>query len=200
MAEVTDSRLSQQIGFILEIDRLKGVLRRTILLDRSRHENSAEHSWHLALMALVLAEYASEPIDPLRVLQMVLVHDIVEIDAGDTYCYDEAANEGKLEREEQAAERLFALLPEDQGGPMRSLWREFEAGESADARFAAALDRLQPLLHNYHTEGQAWRDHGVVRRQVIDRNGPISDGSERLWDYARDFIEDAVAKGYLAAE
>lgn len=197
---MTDSRLSRQIGFILEIDRLKSVVRRTILLDRSRRENSAEHSWHLALMALVLSEYASEPIDPLRVLQMVLVHDIVEIDAGDTYCYDEAANEGKLEREERAAERLFALLPEDQGAPMRSLWQEFEVGESADARFAAALDRLQPLLHNYHTEGQAWRENGVVKRQVIDRNSPISDGSQRLWDYAREFIDDAVAEGYLAGE
>lgn len=194
-----DSRLSQQIDFILEIDRLKGVLRRSPLLDGSRRENSAEHSWHLALMALLLAEHANAPVDIGRVVKMVLIHDLVEIDAGDTFLYDEDGNDTKAARERQAAQRIFGLLPPDQGDEMKALWREFEARQTADARFAAALDRLIPLLHNYHNQGGPWQANGVSRDQVIAHVGHMGQGSAALWEYAQALIDDAVARGYLDA-
>lgn len=155
--EQVAKRLTQQISFILEIDQLKQIYRQNLILDGSRRENDAEHSWHLAMMAVVLQEYASEPVDLSRVLQMVLLHDIVEIDAGDTFCYDVQAGLDKHEREQKAAKRIFGLLPSDQGEELKNLWLEFEAGESPEARFAAVLDRLQPFLNNYHTEGGTWR-------------------------------------------
>jgi putative hydrolase of HD superfamily len=159
---LNDGRLSRQIDFVREADRLKTVYRQTLLMDGSRYENDAEHSWHVCLMAALLHEHAgSTGVDLLRVLKMLLVHDIVEIDAGDTYCYDEEAHRDKAERERAAADRLFALLPEDQAGEVRALWEEFEGMGTPEARFAAALDRLQPLLHNYFTRGEAWRRHGV---------------------------------------
>lgn len=193
-------RLESQLEFLLELDRLKTVLRRTLLLDQSRNENSAEHSWHLAMMALILEEYALERISLGRVLKMLLVHDVVEIDAGDTYCYDPEANQDKRQREHAAAERIFGLLPAEQGDELHALWREFEARESADARFANALDRLQPLLHNYLTSGRTWLEHGVRRSQVVERNEVMADGAPELWEYARRFIEEAVARGYLAED
>src|SRR5437762_7515762 len=146
-----NERFEQQIRFILEIDKLKTILRRTYLLNVDRSENTAEHSWHLAIMAILLAEHANEPVDVSRVVKMVLIHDIVEIDAGDTYFYDAAAALDKSEREQAAADRLFGILPPDQGLELRELWEEFEANETADARFALALDRFIPQLHNYHT-------------------------------------------------
>jgi putative hydrolase of HD superfamily len=191
-------RLAQQIGFILEIDKLKAVLRQTLLIDRSRRENTAEHSWHLAMMAITLADHAERPVEIGRVIRMLLVHDLVEIDAGDTFVYDLVANEDKAVREAQAAERIFGLLPPDQGAELRSLWQEFEARATPDAAFAAALDRLQPLLHNLHTEGSTWRQHGITVEQVIARNRTIADGSQRLWSYVERLIEDAVARGFLA--
>lgn len=191
-------RLGAQIRFLVEIDKLKSVLRRTLLVDSSRRENSAEHSWHLAIMAILLQEYAAESVDLHRVVKMLLVHDIVEIDAGDTFCYDVEAQQSKEARELEAAERIFGLLPDDLGRELRSLWDEFEAGRSPDARFAAALDRLQPLLHNYSTEGGTWQEHRVTRDQVVARNAFIAEGSPRLWDYAKALIEDAVARGFLA--
>jgi len=182
----------------VEIDKLKGVVRQTLLTDGSRQEDSAEHSWHLAVMAMVLSEYAKEEeIDIFRVLKMILVHDVVEIDAGDTYCYDEDGNEGKLEREEQAAERIFGLLPREQSAEFRALWEEFESRETAEARFAAALDRLQPLLNNYRTRGRMWQKHGIRSSQVVLRNQPIDDGAPDLWEYAANMIRDAVSKGWL---
>ncbi len=190
-----DYRLHQQIKFIVEIDKLKQVLRQTYLLQDRRRENSAEHSWQLAMMAMLLCEYCREPVDLLRVIRMVLVHDIVEIDAGDTYCYGDQAE--KAEREEDAAQRLFGLLPHDQAEEIAALWREFEARQTMEARFAAALDRLMPLLLNYHTEGQSWLEHGVTRGQVVERNQHIEAASPRLWAYARALIDDAVMKGYL---
>jgi putative hydrolases of HD superfamily len=191
-------RLPQQIGFIVEIDKLKTVLRQTLLIDRSRRENTAEHSWHLAMMAITLADYADRPIDIGRVIRMLLVHDLVEIDAGDTFVYDVAANQDKAEREAAAAERIFGLLPLDQGTELRSLWQEFEARTTPDAAFAAALDRLQPLLHNYHTEGSTWRQHGITVEQVVTLNRTIANGSQRLWEYTERLIEDAAARGFLA--
>ena len=193
-------RLKRQIGFLIEIDKLKRVLRQTVLMDTSRQENSAEHSWHLAVMALILAEYANQPVDLLRVLKMLLVHDIVEIDAGDTFIYDEKGQSDKAERERRAAERIFGLLPADQAAEVRALWEEFEARQTPEAAFAAALDRLHPLLHNYCTRGVAWRRHGVTARRVVQRNRNIEDGASTLWQLASLLIEDAVEKGFLAGE
>jgi len=190
-------RLDQQIGFILELDTLKSVLRRSYLLNNTRRENSAEHSWHLSAMALVLAEHANADIDQLRVLKMLLVHDIVEIDSGDTYIYDTAGNDTKAVREQEAAQRIFGLLPDDQKLELTRLWQEFEARETPEAKFAAALDRLMPLLHNYHTEGRSWREHGITKQQVLNFNRHIADGSQSLWKYAEALIDDAAAKGYL---
>jgi putative hydrolase of HD superfamily len=190
-------RLAAQIRFILEIDKLKTVLRRTWILDRSRRENSAEHSWHLAIMAVLLAEYGPAGLDLTRVIKMVLIHDLVEIDAGDTFCYDQTALLDQADRERCAADRLFALLPEDLDAELRGLWEEFDARASPEARFAAALDRLQPVLHNYTTEGGTWREHRVTRAQVVARNQPMSDGAPDLWDYAKSLIDDAVARGLI---
>jgi putative hydrolase of HD superfamily len=190
-------RLAAQLRFVLEIDKLKTVLRRTWILDRSRRENSAEHSWHLAIMAILLAEYGPPGVDLMRVLKMVLVHDLVEIDAGDTFCYDPAGALDQEDRERRAADRIFALLPHDLGGELRSLWEEFETRDSPEARFAAALDRLQPVLHNIVTEGGTWREHQVTRDQVVGRNRLIADGAPVLWEHARALIEDAVERGLL---
>lgn len=192
------SRLAQQIQFIIEIDKLKRVLRQTLLIDESRQENSAEHSWHLAMMAILLAEYAPSPeIDVLHVVKMLLVHDLVEIDAGDTFCYDIQGNQDKATRETQAAIRLFGLLPEEQGVELRSLWEEFEAQETTAAKFAAALDRLQPLLHNQQTRGGTWRIHGIKRDQVLRRVHPIKEGAPALWPVVEKIIEDCILAGYL---
>lgn len=193
-------RLQKQIAFVVEIDKLKGITRQTLLTDGSRREDSAEHSWHLAVMAILLSEYAHvKDIDLLRVLKMVLIHDLVEIDAGDTYCYDEKANGDKAEREEKAAERIFGLLPEDQSKGFRLLWEEFEARKTPEARFAAALDRLQPLLNNNATKGRMWQEHQVKSRQVFERNRPMEEGSSVLWEYAAKMIREAVEKGWLSA-
>jgi putative hydrolase of HD superfamily len=191
--------LEKQIAFLVEIDKMKHVLRRTITIDRDRNENDAEHSWHLAIMAVLLSEHAdSQGIDLMHVVRMVLVHDLVEIDAGDTYCYDEAAQEAKLDREAKASERIFSMLPPDQAAELRSLWDEFEDRKTPESRFAAALDRLQPLLLNFHTGGRTWKQHGVVRRQVMSRIKPIRDSSETLWEYASSLVEEAVKRGLLA--
>ena len=190
-------RLSQQIEFLVEIDRLKSIVRQTLLVDGSRHENSAEHSWHLAVLAMVLAEHATAPVDLSRVLKMILVHDIVEIDAGDTYCYDEKGNRDKAEREQRAADRIFSLLPRDQAVEFRSLWEEFESRQTADAIFAAALDRLQPLLNNFRAGGVMWLKHGIRKEQVYSRNSPMEQGSAVLWDYAETMIKDAISKGWI---
>lgn len=194
----TADRLARQLAFIAELDKLKAVLRQTWLLDGSRRETDAEHSWHIAMMALVLAEHADEPVDAGHVVRMLLVHDIVEIDAGDTFIYDDAGHADKEAREQAAAARLFGMLPRQQGAELRALWDEFEAGETPEARFAAAVDRLQPLLHNYLTEGKAWRQHGVTADRVRTVNARIGEGSAALWEQARRLIDDAVAKGYLA--
>ncbi len=193
------ARFQKQIEFILEADKLKHTLRRTVLLDRSRRENSAEHSWHIALTVLVLSEYAGEKnIDLFRVLKMLVVHDLVEIDAGDTYCYDDLGREDQSRREQIAADRIFNILPDDQAKAFRKLWDEFEARATPESRFANALDRLQPFLHNYFTEGQTWQENKVKSNQVIARMQPVEDGSPDLWNYVRELIDDAVKKGYLS--
>lgn len=190
-------RLARQLAFVLEIDRLKTILRQTAISDDSRRENSGEHSWHLATMALVLAEHSPEPVALERVLGMLLVHDIVEIDAGDTFAYDTAGQVDKLEREERAAERIFGLLPADQAAELRGLWDEFEARETPEAKLAAALDRLQPILLNMATEGRAWRQHGVTAEMVLDRNRHVADGAPVLWEHIRGLVDEAVGRGWL---
>jgi putative hydrolase of HD superfamily len=198
ISAVTLDRLARQMAFIIEADKLKTILRRNrVITDPTRKENDAEHSYHFALMVIVLAEHSREPVDILRVLKMVLIHDLVEIDAGDTFMYDTAAQVGQHEREAVAAERIFGLLPPDQAAEMRALWDEFEAKESAEARFAGAIDRLQPLLGNYCTQGGAWREFGVKADQVFARNAVIARGSDTLWAYARGLLDEAVAKGDL---
>ncbi len=192
------TRLDQQIRFIVEIDKLKNVYRRTYLINERRNENTAEHSWHLAMMAFVLAEYANEPIDVSRVLKMALIHDIVEIDAGDTFVYDVQAELDKAERERAAADRLFALLPPDQAVEFRQLWNEFESRKSADARFAAALDRMLPQLHNYYTQGGSWKEHAITVDRVVAKNATMNEGAAVLWTWTQKLLADAVMKGFLA--
>ncbi|PIE33407.1 phosphohydrolase [candidate division KSB3 bacterium] len=192
-------RLEQQIAFIVEIDKLKHIYRRTFLMDGSRTENDAEHSWHLAVMAMLLVEHAKEEqLDLLHIVKMVLIHDLIEIDAGDTYLYDEQAAQDKAEREQRAADRLFAMLPDEQAREFRALWDEFEEKETPEAKFATSLDRMQPLLHNYHTQGKSWQQHGVTSDRVVQRCSEIEIGSPALWEYAQNLIHQSVEKGYLA--
>ncbi|MDR3568298.1 MAG: HD domain-containing protein [Syntrophobacteraceae bacterium] len=190
-------RLARQMEFLVEIDRLKRVVRQSLLIDGSRQENSAEHSWRLAVLAMTLAERSKAPVDLPRVLKMILVHDLVEIDAGDTYCYDEEANKDRARRENKAADRIFSLLPTGQADEFRSLWEEFEARNSADALFAASLDRLQPLVNNFRSGGVMWRKHGVRKEQVFSKNGHMAKGAPVLWDYAEKIIQDAISKGWI---
>ncbi len=192
-------RLERQVRFLLEADGLKEVFRRTVLTRSRRRENDAEHSWHLCLCALVLAEHAAVPgLDVLRVLRMLVLHDLVEIDAGDTFAYDTAAVAGQHEREARAADRIFGMLPEDQARSFRALWDEFEARETPEARFAAAVDRFQPMLLNANTEGHAWREHGVTHPQVLARNAHIEQGAPAVWAYAERMVKEAVERGHLA--
>lgn len=191
------SRMEQQMDFILEVDKSKQVVRQTYLADGSRKENDAEHAWHLAIMAMLMGEHANEPVDVLKVIKMVLVHDLVEIDAGDTYAYDVAGNETKRDRELLAAERIFELLPEDQAKELRALWDEFEDGETAEARFALSLDKIQPLLLNNASGGISWKEHGVKLSQVLNRNASTGKGSQAMWEYSRELIEENVKKGLL---
>jgi len=194
-----DERLERQIRFIIEIDKLKTIRRRTYVIDERRHENTAEHSWHLAMMAMVLAEYANKTIDVARAIRMTLIHDIVEIDAGDTFFYDTQALLDKTERERAAADRLFGLLPCDQAAEFRALWDEFEARETPEARFAVALDRFIPQLHNYHCRGGSWKEHSITHDRVVARNGAtMAEGAGRLWQWTQLLLDDAVEKGFLS--
>ena len=191
-------RLDAQLAFLQEADRLKSVLRMTSLIGGARRENSAEHSWHFALAALTLAEHAAGEIDLCRVLRMGLVHDLVEIDAGDAFVYDAAAMDGKAERERMAAHRIFGMLPDDQAREYRALWDEFEAQESVEARYAAAVDRLCGMLPNWRNAGGTWREHGVAAERVSARNAPMGDGAPAVWEAARRWIDEAVREGWIA--
>jgi putative hydrolase of HD superfamily len=194
---VDHERLTSQLRFILETDKLKRILRRNLLIDGSRRENDAEHSWHLALSARVFAEYAPEGTDIDRVVEMLVLHDIVEIDAGDTFVYDAHEAGSQDERERAAADRIYALLPEDQAAHARALWDEFEARTTPEARFAKAVDRLAPMLANWHTEGGTWVRFGVTRDQVLEKVKIIAEGSEALGSYAVALVEDADRRGYF---
>lgn len=191
------ARLQEQIDFLMEVDKLKEVHRRTWLCSGVRLENSAEHSWHVSLAFLLLHEYAPPGIDLMRTLQLLLVHDIIEIDAGDTFLYDSKGNADKPMREEMAAARIFGLLPEDQQAEWIELWREFEERITPESRFARAIDRLLPLLHNHRTRGKAWQEHHISAEQVLSANALIKDASPELWAFARALIQDAKVKGYL---
>jgi putative hydrolase of HD superfamily len=181
----------------MDEERLKKIYRKTYLADGSRFENDAEHSWHLALMAILLSEYSNRSVDILKVIKMVLIHDIIEIDAGDAYCYDEAANEGKAEREMDAAKRIFALLPEDQHREFMDLWLEFEENITAEANFANAMDRFQPVNLNYASGGISWKEHSINYSQVIKRNMTIEKGSAGLWEFTKKIIDSALQKNYI---
>ncbi|CAI2302319.1 HD domain-containing protein [Vibrio parahaemolyticus] len=191
-------RLEKQLALLIELDKLKSVLRRTrVKSAEGRLENSGEHSWHVALMAVLMEEHANAPVDICRVMKMLLIHDVVEIDAGDTFVYDTAATKEQAEKEIKAAERLFGMLPTDQGQELLALWLEFEAAQSDDAKYAKALDRLIPMLLNYHTNGQSWKENSVTREQALTINKRIEFGSVTLWDKAKELIEEATEKGWL---
>jgi putative hydrolase of HD superfamily len=192
-----NGKLRQQIDFIIEIDKLKKIYRRTKLISDSRYENDAEHSWHLAMMAMILHEHANEKIDLLKVLKLVLIHDLVEIDAGDTFAYDIRGREDKYEREDAAARRLFSILPEAQRDELYGLWQEFELRETIEAKFASALDSLQPLLHNYLNNGEIWEENHITGDMVYNRNKKIADGSEKLWEQAQEIIKNSIERGIL---
>lgn len=195
------SRLDKQIDFCREIDKEKFIGRQTYLSDGVRKENDAEHAWHMAIMTILLSEYANEEIDVLKTVTMLLIHDIVEIDAGDTYAYDEEGKKTQREREVKAAERIFGLLPEDQGEKFRALWEEFEAWETPEAKFAHSMDNMQPTMLNDATDGKSWVEHGVKLSQILERNKNMGKGSEVLWDYAfQNFIHPHVEKGHIKNE
>lgn len=181
-------RIEKQMEFIAEVDKLKQIDRQSYIIDGTRKENDAEHSWHLALMAVFLSEYAKEEVDVLHVISMVLIHDLVEIDAGDTYAYDTEGNKTKRAREEKAADRIFNILPEDQANKLRDLWEEFEENTTPEANFANALDRIQPIMLNHKSGGKAWAEHSVALSQILTRNVNIEKGAPELWDYAMEHL------------
>ena len=197
MQKEEKERLGKQINFIREMDKEKFIGRQTYLSDGKRKENDAEHAWHLALMTLLLSEYANEKIDVLKTMTMVLFHDVVEIDAGDTYEYDEEGKKTQADREQKAAKRLYGLLPEDQGTKLKALWEEFEARNTPESRFAHTMDNLQPVILNAATGGKAWKEHGVRLSQFMGRQEDTKKGSETLWKYeweelVRPFLEDGT--------
>ena len=193
-------RLEKQLRFIVEIDKVKNIFRQTYLADGKRKENDAEHSWHLALAAVLLREHMEEETDLTKVMIMVLIHDLVEIDAGDTYAYDTEGAATKREREVKAAQRIFGLLPEDQGSYFRALWDEFEAYETADAKFAHLLDNFQPLLLNDASDGKSWEEHGVHKSQVCRRNERIPETSQIVWEKMLEIMDRHIEEGHLQAD
>jgi putative hydrolases of HD superfamily len=191
-------RIAHQMNFLMEIDKLKSILRQSPVIGELRRENDAEHSWHLATMALLLSEHASDQnVDLLQAVKMILIHDLVEIDAGDTFVYDTMAMAGKREREERAADRIFNLLPSDQAVEVRALWEEFEERSTPASKYANALDRLQPMMLNYTSRGWGWSRHGVTSQQVYTRNSGMGEGAPELWEYAKACVADAVKEGFL---
>ncbi|WP_379092521.1 HD family hydrolase [Pedobacter sp. UC225_65] len=194
---MTSSDLLKQVEFIKEIDKLKYIQRKTKLLNSDRPENDAEHSWHLAMMAIVLAAHSNQPIDLLKVVKMVLIHDVVEIDAGDTFIYDTQKNHTNTDEELLAAQRIFGILPEAQAQELILIWKEFEEGITAEAKFARSMDRFEPLLQNTSNNGGTWTEFNVPYQKVYDKKKVIKEGAETVWDYAESLIEDSVKKGIL---
>lgn len=194
-----EDRFIRQMKFIMEIEKLKKITRQSYIYDGSRKENDAEHSYSLALMALVLSEYSNIEVDVLKVVKMVMIHDIVEIDAGDTYAYDEEGNKSKKERENNAAQRIFGILPQDQANDFKCIWEEFEAEETKESKFAAAIDKVHPILLNDITNGRAWKEHDVHKNQIMSRNINTEKGSEQLWEYCKNLIEKNILDGNIKA-
>lgn len=194
---ITDEKLKSRIEFVVEADKMKNILRRTLITDGSRRENDAEHSWHLALMVMLLRDYAPPETDIARTVQMAVVHDLVEVYAGDTFAYDAKGNEDKRMREEAAADRLFGMLPDGQGDELRALWEEFDAMATPDSRYAAAVDRLQPLIHNFLTNGHTWRNGAVHSPQVLERMAVIKDVSPDLWQVVEGIVKNSLESGIL---
>ena len=197
--ESKNIRLDQQLRFTAEIDKMTSILRRTMLVDGSRRENDAEHSWHIAVMALIFEEYATEPVNVNRAVKMCVVHDLIEIYAGDTFAYDVAGNADKAEREAAAADKLFAQLPSEQGAEIRSLWEEFDAMQTSDAKYAACMDRLQPFLHNTLTGGHTWVESGTARPSVEKRMAIIKDFMPEVYKWVETNLDNALAQGWLKA-
>lgn len=198
MAYETPERLKKQLDFILQADAEKEIERRTLISSGKRFENDSEHAWHMALMAILLSEYANEKIDVLKTVSMILIHDIVEIDAGDTYCYDYELGKSQREREVKAADRIYALLPDDQAKKLRALWDEFEANDTPEANFAHAMDCLQPTMLNNATDGVMWKNNSIKLSQVLKRNEYTEKGSKKLWDYQlNELIMKNVENGNL---
>lgn len=190
------SRLQKQLDFIVEVDKIKQIQRMTKLFDGSRYENDAEHSWTIALMASILREHSNFEINMERVQMMLLIHDVVEIDAGDTFLYDESRDTAHID-EEKAAKRIFSILPDDQAEYLLNLWIEFEKRETNDAKFAGVFDRFEPVLQNYKTKGGSWQEHGITKAMVMKKNHYIQDGSEVIWKLFLDILDECVEKGYL---
>lgn len=191
-------RLGRQIAFMVEVDKLKEVFRQTKLITSRRQENDAEHSWHLCLSVILLAEHANKPdLNVLRVLKMVILHDLVEIDAGDTFAYDEVGMKDQHERECVAADRIFGLLPDDQAHEFRACWDEFEAQETPEAQFALSCDRFQPMLLNLMTDGASWKEHGITHDRVVARNQCVERGSQTMWSRMAKMLDDAVVAGIV---
>ena len=195
---MVNQRLLKDMEFIVELDKMKSILRQTSLINEDRREDDAQHSWHISLMAMILAEYSNEKVDVLKVMKMLLTHDLVEIYAGDTFCYDEVGNSDKREREVVAAEKIFGMLEVDKGRELRELWDEFEEMETPEALFAASMDRLQPMLNNYHNDGGTWKKFDVAKSDIYKRIGPVKDSSDELWNYVEHMIEDAFKKGFIS--
>jgi putative hydrolases of HD superfamily len=190
-----DDRFKKQIQFIIEIDKIKSIFRKTCIFDGSRKENDAEHSWHFAMLAMILSEYANEPVDVCKVIRMALIHDIPEIDNGDVMVYKKS--EADFENERRAAERIFGLLPDDQRDECLSLWAEFEERKTPEARFAAAIDRIEPVMQNYLNDGCAWKENGIKADRVMDTNKHIDAGSHAIWEYAKSMIDECKNKGLI---
>lgn len=195
---MVSERLLKDIEFIVELDKMKSILRQTSLINEDRREDDAQHSWHISIMAMILGEYSNEKVDVCKVIKMLLTHDLVEIYAGDTFCYDKVGNEDKKERENQAADKIFGMLDEDKGKELRALWDEFEEGETPEALFAASMDRLQPMLNNYHNNGGTWRKFNVAKEDIYKRIAPVKKSSDDLWEFVENMIEDAANRGLIS--
>ncbi len=193
-----NERLLKDIAFIVELDKMKSILRQTSIIGEDRREDDAQHSWHISLMAMVLSEYTDEKVDLLKVIKMLLIHDLVEIFAGDTFCYDEVGNADKREREVEAAEKIFGMLEEDKAKDLRSLWDEFEEIETTEAKFATAMDRLQPMLSNYNNNGGTWKKFDISQADIYKRISPVKESSDELWKFVEYMIEDAFEKGLIS--
>lgn len=192
-----NKRLLKDIEFIVEIDKMKTILRQTSVIGVDKRENDAEHSWHISLMAVVLGEYSNEEVDILKVIKMLLTHDLVELYAGDTFCYDVKGNEDKRERELKAADKIYGMLDEDKGKELRALWDEFEDMKTPEALFAASMDRIQPMLSNYYNDGGTWKKYDVKKESIYKRISPVEKSSSELWEFMIDIIEKAEEKGFI---